>query len=67
MIIGKLEFINKFRDVDIDKFVQRTKYRPVTTGEISKGKALAFFGALTSTCFSIAYVLPPIVAGLGLF
>ena len=65
-IIGKRIFYLYFRDVDIDKFVERTKYRPVTTGEIPRGRALAFFGGLTGTCFGIAYLLPPMVTGLGL-
>ena len=41
--------INDFWDIDIDKYVERTKYRPLTTGEISKTQALAFFGTLTAT------------------
>ena len=49
MITGKITKLTQFRDVDIDKFVERTKYRPVTTGEIPRWKALTFFGGLTGT------------------
>ena len=57
--------INDYWDKDIDKLVERTKYRPLTTGEISENKALLLFGSLTATCFGIAYLLPLKVTTLG--
>lgn len=57
--------INDFWDSDIDKHVERTKYRPLTTGEISRNKAIATFLGLTGTCFGIAYLLEPTVTLLG--
>ena len=57
--------INDFWDSDIDKYVERTKYRPLTTGEISRNKAIATFLGLTETCFGIAYLLEPTVTLLG--
>lgn len=46
--------INDYWDMDIDKHVERTKSRPLTTGEVSKTEALALFGSLTAGCFGIA-------------
>lgn len=46
--------------------MERTRVRPLTTGEISKAKGLALFTTLTATCFGIAFLLKPIVTLLGI-
>lgn len=47
--------INDFTDRDIDKHVDRTKARPLTTGELSPTQAGVFLGGLMSLNFSILF------------
>ena len=58
--------INDYWDQDIDKHVERTASRPLTSGEVSKTEALVLFSGLTGTCFLIAASMPPLVWKLGL-
>jgi len=50
--------INDFADRDIDKHVDRTKARPLTTGELSPKQAGAFLAGLMGLNFSILFSLP---------
>jgi 4-hydroxybenzoate polyprenyltransferase len=50
--------INDFADRDIDKHVERTKARPLTTGEITPVKAGIFLSSLMAVNFSILFQLP---------
>jgi len=50
--------INDFSDRDIDKFVDRTKARPLTTGELSPLQAGAFLASLMVINFAILFQLP---------
>ena len=50
--------INDFTDRDIDKHVDRTKARPLTTGELSPTQAGAFLAGLMTLNFSILFSLP---------
>ena len=45
--------INDMWDADIDKKVERTRNRPITSGEISKKDALAFLAAQLSIALYI--------------
>ena len=45
--------INDYADSDIDKLVERTKNRPITTGEISGKSALLLFFALLLVAFAL--------------
>jgi len=58
--------INDFTDRDIDKHVDRTKARPLTTGELSPMQAGAFLSALMALNFSILFQLPTECIKLGL-
>jgi 4-hydroxybenzoate polyprenyltransferase len=50
--------INYFADRDIDKNVDRTKARPLTTGELSPLQAGTFLGGLMSVNFAVIFSLP---------
>ena len=50
--------INDLADRDIDKHVERTKARPLTTGEVSQTQAIIFLGGLMAINFSILFSLP---------
>eukprot|EP00347_Sterkiella_histriomuscorum_P007632 403348171 len=50
--------INDFLDRDIDKHVERTKARPLTTGEITPVQAGIFLSGLMALNFSILFSLP---------
>ena len=50
--------INDFTDRDIDKHVDRTKARPLTTGELSPTQAGGFLAGLMALNFSILFQLP---------
>lgn len=50
--------INDYLDRDIDKFVERTKARPLTTGELSPQKVATFFTGLMALNFYILFSLP---------
>ncbi len=58
--------INDFCDRDIDKHVDRTKARPLTTGELSPFKAGVFLTALMTMNFGILFSLPAECVKLGL-
>jgi 4-hydroxybenzoate polyprenyltransferase len=50
--------INDFSDRDIDKHVDRTKARPLTTGELSPLQAGTFLAGLMGISFSVLFSLP---------
>ncbi|TNV77413.1 hypothetical protein FGO68_gene5471 [Halteria grandinella] len=50
--------INDFTDKDIDKHVQRTQARPLTTGELSNTQAGLFLTGLMGLSFSVLFQLP---------
>ena len=50
--------INDFADRDIDKHVDRTKARPLTTGELSPLQAGFFLSGLMTLNFAILFSLP---------
>lgn len=63
--------INDLADRHIDIHVRRTEYRPITTGEVSVGRALALFVGLLMIALGILLELPLACAyyaviGLGL-
>ena len=45
--------INDYADRKIDHLVERTKHRPITSGEISPSKALLLFSGLILTAFGL--------------
>ena len=45
--------INDYADRNIDKFIERTQYRPITSGEISATNALKIFFGLISVAFGL--------------
>ena len=45
--------INDYADRNIDKFIERTQYRPITSGEISATNALKIFFGLISVAFCL--------------
>jgi 4-hydroxybenzoate polyprenyltransferase len=45
--------INDYADRDIDKHVERTQHRPITSGEISATSALKLFSALIASAFAL--------------
>ena len=58
--------INDFADRDIDKHVDRTKARPLTTGELSTLQAGTFLGGLLGVSFGVLFSLPAECVKLGL-
>ena len=50
--------INDFADRDIDKHVDRTKARPLTTGEITPNQAGVFLSGLMAMNFGVLFSLP---------
>lgn len=58
--------INDFADRDIDKHVDRTKARPLTTGELSPKQAGIFLGGLMTFNFGVLFSLPVECIKLGL-
>lgn len=50
--------INDFADKDIDKHVERTRARPLTTGELTHTQAGLFLAGLMSINFGILFSLP---------
>ena len=50
--------INDLTDQDIDVHVERTKARPLTTGELSRNQALGFLAALMGGSFGVLFSLP---------
>jgi 4-hydroxybenzoate polyprenyltransferase len=57
--------INDFTDRDIDKHVERTKARPLTTGELSKNQAGLFLAGLMGFNFAVLFQMPPECIKLG--
>lgn len=51
--------INDFADRKLDKYVERTKNRPLTNGSISARNALVVFGILILLSFLLLLTLPP--------
>ena len=49
--------INDFADRDFDKHVERTRERPLTTGQVSSREALALFGLLCLASFALVLLL----------
>ena len=63
--------INDFADRGWDRFVTRTRDRPLTSGRVSEGEALALFAALSLVAVSLLVFLNPLtrmlaVAGFAL-
>ncbi|MFA5629878.1 MAG: 4-hydroxybenzoate octaprenyltransferase [Porticoccaceae bacterium] len=52
--------INDFADRNVDAFVKRTSYRPLATGRISAGEALALFIALSLVGFALVLLTNPL-------
>ena len=49
--------INDFADRDFDKHVERTRERPLTTGQVSSREALALFSLLCLASFALVLLL----------
>ncbi len=49
--------INDFADRNIDPHVQRTRNRPLATGEVGHGEALILFGCLCAAAFALVLTL----------
>lgn len=49
--------INDFADRDFDKHVERTRERPLTTGQVSSREALALFALLCLVSFALVLLL----------
>jgi 4-hydroxybenzoate polyprenyltransferase len=58
--------INDFTDRDIDKHVDRTKARPLTTGELSPAQAGLFLSGLMACSFGVLFSLPAECIKLGI-
>ena len=58
--------INDISDHDFDKLVQRTKDRPLASGEISLKGAWIFFIFLSIASLSLLLITPPLTLKLGL-
>ncbi|MBE8181972.1 MAG: 4-hydroxybenzoate octaprenyltransferase [Candidatus Portiera sp.] len=52
--------INDFWDIDIDPQVQRTKTRPLASGELARNDVLWLFGGLLVVALSLVMLLPPL-------
>lgn len=59
--------INDLCDRDIDKHVERTKARPLTTGELSPKQAITFLTGLMGINFAILFSLPWECVKIGLY
>lgn len=49
--------VNDFADRNIDKYVQRTKWRPLATGTVGTVEAIVLFGILCLFAFGLAVLL----------
>ena len=58
--------INDFADRHFDPHVARTRHRPLATGEVSPGEALALFGLLVMLAFGLVLLLDPLVLRLSI-
>jgi 4-hydroxybenzoate polyprenyltransferase len=57
--------VNDYFDRDIDRQVERTKGRPLATGEVSSPQAAAFFTILCGIGLAVLLQLPPRCWGIG--
>lgn len=48
--------INDYADRNIDKHVERTRNRPITSGKVSKKEALLLFAGLSLTAFALVFL-----------
>jgi 4-hydroxybenzoate polyprenyltransferase len=58
--------LNDIFDRDIDKHVERTRYRPLTSGQLTLAQACGFLGAQLLVCASLLFALNPLSRGLAL-
>lgn len=58
--------INDFWDIDIDPQVQRTKTRPLASGELTKNEALSLFGLLMLAALLLVMLLNPLTVVLSI-
>jgi len=56
--------INDYADRNIDGLVARTNYRPLATGRIKPGEALALFAALSMAGFALVLLTNPLTVTL---
>ena len=56
--------INDYADRKIDHLVQRTKHRPITSGEISPSRALLLFSGLIMIAFGLVLLTNPLTIKL---
>ena len=66
MMRGAGCIINDIVDVEIDKQVERTKNRPIASGEIAPGEALVILAALLFGSLAILLILPSTVLYMGI-
>ena len=57
--------INDMWDRDIDGKVERTKYRPIASGQITMAQAFVFLGAQLSVGLGVLCTMNPLTIGLG--
>ena len=57
--------INDMWDRNIDGKVERTKYRPIASGQVSMPQAFAFLGAQLSVGLAVLCTMNPLTIGLG--
>ncbi len=56
--------INDYADRDLDSHVERTKSRPIASGEVSSKEALTLFAVMGLLAFSLVLMLNPLVVQL---
>lgn len=56
--------INDYADRDLDSHVERTKSRPIASGEVSSKEALLLFGGMGLCAFALVLMLNPLVVQL---
>lgn len=49
--------INDFADREVDKYVERTQHRPLTSGQITSREALSLFALLSLTAFALVLTM----------
>jgi 4-hydroxybenzoate polyprenyltransferase len=59
--------INDFADRDIDRHVERTRGRPLTTGRVSSQEAQVLFGSLCLAAFALVLLLNRLTILLSIF
>ncbi len=60
------DIINDYADRELDGHVERTKNRPLASGEVSKKEALGLFFALAFIAFLLVLMLNPLVMKLAI-